>query len=163
MSEPVSMPPIRNRRKLNPTRQQFIWRAVTTAIDIPKQFRRHAVRRLTREPKLIWTRNRKIAQQIEKMGQQAGGQPWVWPIPFRTLRLADVQHWLNHLGTCRPLLFPRFAQRPKKELKISFLFIFIYFPVFPCVFCDGGYRTATGALWKWITCSTVPPLRILGP
>jgi len=81
----------RSRRKLNPTRLQFIWHAQTTAIDIPKQFRRHAVRGLTREPKLIWTRNRKIAQQIEKMDQQAGGQPWVWRIQAR--RCPHCRRW----------------------------------------------------------------------
>jgi len=82
---------IRSRRKLNPTRQQFIWCAETTAIDIPKQFRRHAVRGLTREPKLIWTCNRKIAQQIEKMDEQAGGRPQVWKCVAR--RCPHCRRW----------------------------------------------------------------------
>jgi len=64
---------------------------VTTAIDIPKQFRRHAVRGLTREPKVIWTRNRKIAQQIEKMDEQVGGRPQVWKYVAR--RCPHCRRW----------------------------------------------------------------------
>ena len=45
-------------RPPNPTRRQLIWQVNTTAIDIPREFRKYHVRGFPREPREIWTRNR---------------------------------------------------------------------------------------------------------
>ena len=65
----------------NPTRVQRIWCVKTSAIDIPREYRRYAVPGFGREPRVIWTRQRKIAQQISNADEQAGGQ--AYPMPFQ--------------------------------------------------------------------------------
>ena len=97
-------------RKLNPTRPQFIWRVKTTAIDIPRQFRHYHVAGFDREPRLTWTRNRKVAEQIGNPDEQAGGQPRVsrhvarrcaycgcWWLGFiaRFLREFECRAWIS--------------------------------------------------------------------
>ena len=72
------------RRRLNPTRVQYIWCVKTTAIDIPREFQRYAVRGFGREKRVIWTRQRKIAEQISNADEQAGGQ--AYPMPFQFWR-----------------------------------------------------------------------------
>ena len=66
-------------RPLNPTRRQIIWQVNTTAIDIPREFRKYHVRGFPREPREIWTRNRMAVKRICSADQMAGGNPW----PFR--------------------------------------------------------------------------------
>jgi hypothetical protein len=106
-------------RKLNPTRPQFIWRVKTTAIDVPREFWRYAVPGFTPEPRVIWTRQRRIALQISKADEQSGGHPWPFQYEARQCLLcgwwrigygAQIQResesiaWLSGkpLGPCSP-------------------------------------------------------------
>ena len=86
-----SMPRNTNRHKLNPTRPQFIWRVETTAIEIPREFWCYAVPGFTQERRVIWTRQRKIAQQISNADEQAGGHPW--PFQYESRKCLLCGQW----------------------------------------------------------------------
>ena len=82
------------RRRRNPTRVQHIWCVKTTAINIPREYRRYAVPGFGGEPRVIWTRQRKIAQQISNADEQAGGQ--AYPMPCGVWRCPLCGRW--HIG-----------------------------------------------------------------
>ena len=60
---------------------RYIWRVETTAIDIPREVLRRSMPGFGREPSVIWTRQRKIAEQISNADERPGGQGGPMPFP----------------------------------------------------------------------------------
>jgi hypothetical protein len=72
-----------SRIRLNPSRPQLVWHVTTTAIDIPREYRRYRVPELSHGPRTMWTRNRRAAYALCAVDEAAGGEPWPFPYAFR--------------------------------------------------------------------------------
>ena len=90
----------------NPTRRsERIWCVRTYAIDIPWKLRRLGVPGFTRSARELWTKNRKVAEQIAQADERSGGRYDAFPFPAR--RCARCGRWI--LG---------FATRFQKEIEL---------------------------------------------
>ena len=70
------------RRRPNPTRVQYIWRVETIAIDTPREFRGHVTPGVGRDLRVIWTRQRKVAEQISNADNRESGEAYPKPFQF---------------------------------------------------------------------------------
>jgi hypothetical protein len=83
-----------SRHGLKPTRAQTVYRVETDATNIPEWAEHRAIPGFSREPDVIWVKQRNLAKTIAEHDRAAGGQPRI--DPFEARRCPLCKRW--HLG-----------------------------------------------------------------
>jgi len=82
------------RHGLQPPRAQTVYRVQTDAINIPEWAECRAIPGFSREPDVIWVKQRNVAKMIAEYDRAAGGRPSI--CEFEARRCPLCRRW--HLG-----------------------------------------------------------------
>lgn len=79
------------RHGLQPTRAQSVYRIQTDAISIPEWAKHRAIPGFSREPDVIWVKQRSVAKMIAEYDRAAGGRPSI--VEFEARRCPLCARW----------------------------------------------------------------------